>query len=280
MVNAKPYVGQTTRKTPEERWKNHIKGSIGQYLYNAYQKYGKKNFSYSVLCECPDEKLNEYEQAYIRLYSSMCPSLGGIGYNCTLGGLAGGKLSSETKKKISAGNKGKIISEETKQKLREFRTGLKASKETKERMKIAQTGRIYSEETRKKISSAQKGKIISEENKQKLREFHTGLKASKETKERMRIAQTGRIHSEETRKKISAAQKGKIISEERKVIIGAQKSKKVSQLTLEGVFIKTHLSAREAGKETGSNPAGIGRCCNGKQKTCGEFKWKWPDHAK
>lgn len=282
MVNAKPYVGQTTCETPEERWKNHKKGSIGPYLYNAYQKYGKGNFSYSVLCECPDEKLNEYEQAYIRLYSSMCPSLGGIGYNNTLGGLAGGKLSPETKKKIGDAQRGVPKSDASRKKLSATKKAMnwKPSPEHMAKLAEANKTRVRTQKERDKIGAAHKGKTLSEEQKQKLREFHTGLKASEETKERMRIAQSGRIHSEETRKKISESNRGKTHTEERKAIIGAQKSKKVSQFTLEGVFIKTYLSAREAGKDTGANSAGIGKCCNGKQKTCGEFKWKWPDHAK
>lgn len=208
MVNAKPYVGQTTEKIPQKRWNNHVPGSMGPYLLNAYAKYGRENFSYSILCECPDEKLNEYEQSYVKLYSSMCPSLGGIGYNLTLGGLAGGKLCEETKQKIGDALRGVPKSEESKKKL---------------------------SETRKAMNWTP-----SPEHKEKL------LYASRQNK-----------------------------TPEHRHRIGLQNSKKVDQFTLEGIFIKTHSSARAAGSELNIAPSNIGRCCAGKQKTSGGYMWKF-----
>ena len=274
-INCRPYVGQTIKKKAEDRWKGHNKNSIGPYLLNAYNKYGRENFTYSVLCECPDEKLNEYEMAYIQLYSSMCTSLGGIGYNMTLGGLAGGKLSEEAKKKISDAHRGVPKSEESKKKLSETRRAMnwKPSPENVEKFREMNKTRVRTQEERDKISTAHKGKTISEEQRQKLRDFHTGLKPSDETKEKMRISQIGRTHSEETRQKISERNKGKTLTEERKAIIGEQKSKKVNQFTIEGVYIKTHSSIRAAGYEVKGDCSSISKCCNGRQQTAHGFKW-------
>jgi group I intron endonuclease len=277
MVNAKPYVGQTTEKIPQKRWNKHVPGSVGPYLLNAYAKYGRENFSYSILCECPDEKLNEYEQSYVKLYSSMCPSLGGIGYNLTLGGLAGGKLSEETKQKIGDAQRGVPKSEESKKKLSETRKAMNwtPSPEHKEKLLYASINRVRTQEERDKISAAHKGKTISEEQKQKLRELHTGLKATEEAKKNMSIAQTGRTHSDETRQKISESNKGRAKTQEHKDKIGLLKSKKVDQFTLEGIFIKTHSSARAAASETNTHASSIGQCCAGKQKTSGGYIWKF-----
>jgi len=88
----------------------------------------------------------------------------------------GRKHSEETKRKISAAQKGKKISEETLEKMR---------------------GRKQSFETRKKISDAQKGE----------KHHNYGKKASDETKLKMSLSQKGRKHSEETKRKIGNAQK-------------------------------------------------------------------------
>lgn len=97
--------------------------------------------------------------------------------------------SSETKFKISNGNKGKLISEETREKLRQANLGKKLSEESKQKCrsyrhtdeakeKIRQSGigRVFSEESKIKIGAAQKGKVVSEETREKLRNAVLGKK--------------------------------------------------------------------------------------------------------
>lgn len=67
-------------------------------------------------------------------------------------------------------------------------------------------------------------------------------------------------------------------------ILGLQKSKKgadnvlskkVNQYDLEGKFIKTYGSAREAGRITKIDRADISKCAVGKKKTAGGFVWDY-----
>lgn len=53
------------------------------------------------------------------------------------------------------------------------------------------------------------------------------------------------------------------------------KSKPVEQYDLDGNYIRTWISAREAEKRTGAHNSAISGCCNGKVKTAGGFIWKF-----
>jgi hypothetical protein len=51
-------------------------------------------------------------------------------------------------------------------------------------------------------------------------------------------------------------------------------SKPVSQFTLEGEYIQTYYSRKEAARQTGVNISGITQCANGKIKQAGGYVWK------
>jgi group I intron endonuclease len=116
------YIGQTIRSDINCRWREHKlckKDSIGNYLYNAYNKYGIDNFEYKLICVCFNEDCNKFEQEYIKKYNTIYPN----GYNLQSGG-GNHTLTKEVKQLISEKNKGKVssnkgkkISEEQKQKL-------------------------------------------------------------------------------------------------------------------------------------------------------------------
>lgn len=55
------------------------------------------------------------------------------------------------------------------------------------------------------------------------------------------------------------------------------KSRKVNQYTLDGIFLKTYSSLREASRETGCNFESIQGYCSGKYKTNKKFIWKYED---
>lgn len=83
-INNKVYIGQTMRK-PADRWQAHKHRAelpdFKTHLYNAMRKYGVENFSFSIIEECLDEKLDERERFWIEYYDSF-----NKGYNETLGG--------------------------------------------------------------------------------------------------------------------------------------------------------------------------------------------------
>jgi group I intron endonuclease len=123
-INNKLYIGQTIRNDLNCRWREHKlckKNSIGNCLYNAYNKYGIDNFEYKLICVCFNEDCNKFEEEYIKKYNTIYPN----GYNLQPGG-GNHSLSEEVKQIISektkgkvSWNKGKKTSDEQKTKLSE-----------------------------------------------------------------------------------------------------------------------------------------------------------------
>ena len=75
LVNHKIYIGQSLHI--EKRWQEHCQINASSLVGKAIQKYGKQNFSFQILEECEEEKLNEREEFYIHYYKSLVPN----GYN-------------------------------------------------------------------------------------------------------------------------------------------------------------------------------------------------------
>ena len=96
LINGKKYIGQST--DIKNRWYRHKKYAEKQYtndgkryyqhLYNAMRKYGLNNFSFEVLEEVSEDKLNDREKYWINYYNSY-----ENGYNNTRGGESGQKIS-------------------------------------------------------------------------------------------------------------------------------------------------------------------------------------------
>jgi group I intron endonuclease len=145
-INGKCYIGQTINSL-ETRWYYHCrKNSFCRYLGNAIQKYGKEAFSVEVIAECQTpEDLNNTEKHFIEVYNSLAPN----GYNLREGGGGYGKMSEEAKKKM----KESWVPRPIKRKYLR-------SEETRKRMSAAQKGKIVSEETRRKMSEATKNRIL------------------------------------------------------------------------------------------------------------------------
>ena len=107
----KPYVGQTKRKVPEKRWKQHCQGAARGnspciVIGNAIQKYGAENMKFEVIEECRDDMLNEREHYWIEKLKSLSPN----GYNLRSGGGVN-ELCEESRAKISATKRQKSIDE-------------------------------------------------------------------------------------------------------------------------------------------------------------------------
>ncbi len=128
-----------------------------------------------------------------------------------------------------------FISEETRKKLSDAKKGEKHHFFGKRGEGTPNFGKIYTDETRKNISESQKGEKC----------HNWGKKATKETKLKM-----------------SEAQKG----------LG---TKKISQYTKDGEFIKHFNSIKEANEKLGIHIGNISQCLTGKIKTSGGFIWKY-----
>ena len=59
--------------------------------------------------------------------------------------------------------------------------------------------------------------------------------------------------------------------------VNKKKLRAVIQLNLNGELIHEFYSVSEAGRQTGINQGNISRCCIGKVKTAGGFKWEFKD---
>ena len=288
--NGKIYIGQTIRPI-EKRFKQHLKkGSGCVAIYNAIQYHGWGNFEKDWY-ECPDEDLNFDEELLVREMGTLSPS----GYNLREGGGNTGKMSEDSKKKISEANKGKTHTEETKKKWSEMRKGENNSmygknhtEETRKKIGEINLGKTHTEETKKKWSEMRKGennsmygKNHTEETRKKIGEINLGKTHTEETKQKMSEAKIGKIFTEETRQKLSKANIGKTFTEETKQKMSKAKigennslSKKVFQYSLIGEFIQSFASSGEAARALDkSDGSSIGKCARGKRNTAHGFKW-------
>jgi group I intron endonuclease len=141
-------------------------------------------------------------------------------------------------------------------------------------------GKHLSKETREKLSRATKkyfeahtppnlGKHLSEETKKKLSVARMGVKWSSEHREKelARRKANPHKHSEETKAKIS---KSNMESEKRQ-------RKAVCQYDIDGNFIQTYKSIREAVRETGIDRQQLSACCNKMALSAGGFFWCFVD---
>ena len=205
LLDGKVYIGQTWQ-TLEERFNsgNGYRGS--HHIDNAIKLYGKENFTYEILITTENQMTaNWLENFWIETFQSRNSK---IGYNIRGGGSIG-KLSEETKNKISAslkGNtnkRGKIVSDEVKQKMSESRkeyfdngglhgmSGKTHTPEAIEKIVAAHVGTKHSEEHKKKISESCKGIVKTEETKQKMRKPKS-VKRTKEHTEKLAQALRGK----------------------------------------------------------------------------------------
>lgn len=127
-VNGKIYIGSTSGKGFDHRWRFH-KDTLNKNkhhnnrLQNSWNKHGEKNFLFSIIEECIPEECLIKEQFYIDHVNPY--------YNIyrVAGSPRGRILSEESKVKISNALKGRNLSENTKYKISQSMKGRQKSKE-------------------------------------------------------------------------------------------------------------------------------------------------------
>ena len=178
--NNKIYIGQSV--DIYKRWNYHKKlySNDSPKLYYSLKKYGSENHIFEILETCKINELNIKERFWQEFFNSI-----EIGLNCvyTKTNDKSGKLSEETKIKISQSQKGKIISEECKIRLRLYNLGKKQSKETVEKRvsklrgkNIPEWQKLFLSESRLKNNNPFFGKNHSEISKEKMRNKLKGNK--------------------------------------------------------------------------------------------------------
>ncbi len=141
-----------------------------------------------------------------------------------------------------------------------------------------------SEETRRKQSEAHKGFRHSEKTKQYLRQINLGVKKSAEACKHMSESAKKRKRtpmSQETKDKIGARNKGKKLFQEQIDLLKSKNITTVSQYELNGKFIRTFESAKEAEKALGLSDSHINECCKtegkSKPKSSNGYQWRYRD---
>ena len=258
LINGKRYVGITSKKPPEKRWRKDGSGYKKQSLFwNAIQKYGWENFKHEIILR--DEPLDfakKVERCLIKHYKTRNKK---YGYNLTDGGegMNGWVPPEEWRRKQSENKKGHHITEEQKIKISEANKGRKLSKEAKEKISKASKerwanpenhpmyGKHPSEETKRKRKETITGKYTGENS------FNYGRHHSEETKEKLRKARIGTTLSEETKQKIKQWQKEH----------PQERAKKVRCIETGVVFNSINEAQREMKLWS------VGDCCRGEKES-------------
>ena len=137
--SGKVYIG-ITNQSANQRWRKG-EGYKKQVFYNSVKKYGWDNIRHEILyTNLTKEDAESKEKELIKEYKTTNKK---YGYNVENGGNSIGKLSEETKEKISKGNKGKKVSKETGIKISISKTGVKLkplSEDTKGKIRNTKVG--------------------------------------------------------------------------------------------------------------------------------------------
>jgi len=241
----KKYIGQHRGDIEDNYW-----GS-GRAIKASIRKHGVDSFKKYVLEYCTEDEVDALETRYITEYNTFL----GEGYNMDNGGKCNsGYWATRTDEQKATIHKKRLANRPS-----NFKEIMYEVHKTRDNKAIGDKlrGIKRSQETKDKISKGMKG-----------------IKRSQETKDKISKSIKGQTRTLEQCVNISKATKGKKKSfrtEEHK----AKLRKPVRQLDIQGNFITLHESVSSAGLKIGTHYTGITKCANGKQKTCGGFKWEW-----
>jgi group I intron endonuclease len=205
-LNGRMYIGQSVNPTYRAKrhfWKNN--GCVK--LRHAVEKYGRDNFSFSVLCWCIDKSdANEVEELLIALGDTR-----DSGYNITPGGFGTGvgrdnpffgkSHTTELKAKLAAKKLGKPMAAATREKIANANRNRTMSEATKDKLRAREKSELCSERT----AAANKARVWSEESKAKLVVHNTGRKMSGESKAKIAAANKARIWTPASRARLAKA---------------------------------------------------------------------------
>lgn len=148
IINDKLYIGSSKnllKRKNEGHFKRLEKNTHrNEHLQSAYNTYGKENFVFEVIEFCSLEQLLNSEQYWIDKLNVLNRN---HGYNIKPY-TTSGKLTEESRRKISLKAKGRIVSETTRRKIgllkicNKNNLGKHLSKETRNKMSIAQKNRF------------------------------------------------------------------------------------------------------------------------------------------
>lgn len=305
-INDKVYIGQTTQ-TIGIRFTNHKMASrTGEdtKFYRAIRKYGEDNFYPELLEEVEVKDLNDRERYWIKYYDSYYN-----GYNSTLGGDQPYRINGEKVKElwnqglsiiqianamghdrdaisillknvigisdeeIHTRMKKKMRSITDEQVLEQWNNGLTPHQI---HQKIGSTPETIKEILLEYGITEQEWKIrINNNNRgadpvEVLKLWNQGLCLTEIAKE-LKVSRTATLRKQLKEQGITDEE-----IEKRRYTKTNQNAKPVVQLTLDGEYVATYPSGRQAEIQSGvAKASAIGACCNHKPKTktAGGYKW-------
>ena len=271
IVNNKKYIGQSCNiynRFTNHKWCLKNDKHSNEYLQNAWNNHGENNFKFYVIEICDDNKIDDCEKYYISLYKTTNDI---YGYNLDSGGNLNKRHSDKTKEKMSNSAKGILLSEETKRKISISRKGKMCGADH------FMYGRHLSEETKKKLSQAITGMFANEKHYEatKVICLNTGevFNTMKQAGEKYNVnpfniskcCKGQRLSAGKFKDDTPIQWDLYIDDKEYQLPIYNPKTngKSIYQYDINGNFIATYESAREAEKVTGIGFRMISRVCNG-----------------
>lgn len=264
VVNGKVYIGQT-RRTIRVRFSDHITKAVdkGSCSYNthlgrAIRKYGTDAFTVEEVEQCGDEALNDRETFWIQHYDSVRN-----GYNMTYGGE--GSVIHDYREMLDEWNKGSTISEIVEMFKSTYRcvsSALQAQGVTSEEIKR----RGYRATTAKNSYPVYQydlnGIFVAE---------YPSLKCAMECCNKS--VSYAIDHPDRTAC-------GYLWSRKRSDCIepfhkACKQNKQTHQYTIDGKYIKSYESAKEASEINGISKSHLCSVCKGRLRSTGGYRWSY-----
>ena len=157
-----------------------------------------------------------------------------------------------------------------------LKTGLTKEEAEQEEIRLIQELKSYESDRGYNLRLGGSLASFSEEAILRMRQSHLGKKLSDEQKKKIGDAQRGRKgpcpmlgkkHSQETIKKMRIAHLGK----KNPAMVGGKNHRAHGVINLD--TLESFPTIIEASKKYKCNRVGITRCCEGKQETCGGYRW-------
>lgn len=266
-INQKPYVGKTVSSI-QERWRDHVYEAFTKHssylIHQAMRKYGIENFKIEELEQCPNDILSEREQYWIKTINSHFKE--GYGYNMTLGG--DGALVYSDKDILELWNQGL--------KSCQIAERLGANKCTiSKRLKELKPG-----EARKRHANANKKSVLQYDlNGNFIKKWDCANYAEKE----LQISAGSISRCCKKERTMASNSLWKYATDETPVeelMINYAKSQKCNQVDMydmEGNYIRSFESGRQAELELNLTRGRVSEICNHTQgrRSVGGYKWEW-----
>lgn len=281
LINNKNYIGKSIQI--EVRWKKHKNlayNTLSCYynypLYKAIRKYGINNFKFSIIEECNEDELDIKECYWIKYYQSFGPQ----GYNQNAGG--GGNAKALPNEVITLFNNGNTVDD--------ICDILSVKKQTILNI-LHPLGLGYMTQEEKNQLQPECHAVEQYDLNGNLLNTYFSAGAAAEAVSSTRPAVSSACHNHTLSKNfvwkfvddptnvLDIINNYKAGAEQRKKSVTLANikrcAKKVNQYDLNGNYIKTFISACEAGRSLGKRHGNISAVCCGKGKTAHGFIWRY-----